>query len=214
MGSILVTRKNAVSRLWQRIFLYRRPVAGGGDGRQCWSRIGNQFVVAPSDSIALKDVLIADPLRSESDQSDEAVIKELGLEYVGDEQHRGRTCHRLRSLQPRTIATTGLINSEFREWLIDAKTLLPVLFEEFGDTPVRYEFSFDSIDQELPAETFRPPSQTGLTPIKPEPLGDGYDQRFLNALDGSAARISIRWGKTAKGGTSRWAELTKGVGTL
>jgi hypothetical protein len=178
------------------------PLQVGGDDRQCWSRIGNQFVVCPTDSIAVKNVLIADPLRSASDESDEAVIKELHLEYLGDEQHRGRACHRLRSWLPRNIAQTGLVNSEYREWLIDAKTLLPVAFEEFGDTPVRYEFSFDSIDEELPAATFHPPGETGLTPSKPEPLGDGYDQHFLNALDGSAARISVRWGKTGKGGTS------------
>jgi hypothetical protein len=178
------------------------PLQVGGDDRQCWSRIGDQFVIGPAESIARKNVLIADPLQSASDQTDEAVIKELQLEYVGDEQHGGKTCHRLRSWQSGTIAQTGLGQSEFREWLIDAKTLLPVLFEEFGGLPVRYEFSFDSIDEELPAATFHPPSDTGLTPSEPEPLGDGYDQHFVNALDGSAGRISVRWGKTGKGRTS------------
>jgi hypothetical protein len=170
--------------------------------RRVSSWIGKQFVIAPSDSITLKNVVIADPLQSESEQSDEALIKELQLEYGGDEQHQSRTCHRLRSFAPRTVAQTGLVDPEFREWLIDAKTLLPVLFEEFGDSPVRYEFSFDSIDEELPAETFYPPREAGLTSSKPEPLGDGYDRRFLSALDGSAARISVRWGKTGKGRTN------------
>ena len=142
------------------------PLQVGGDDRQCWSRIGKQFVTAPSDAIALKHVVIADPLQSDSDQSDEAVIKELQVEYRGEAPHRGRACHRLRSPLPRTAAQTGLVKSDYREWLIDATTLLPTFFEEFGETPARFEFSFEGIDKELPAAMFYPPSEAGLTPSK------------------------------------------------
>jgi Peptidase family S41/Tricorn protease C1 domain len=175
------------------------PLQVGGDDRQCWSRIGDQLVIAPSESIARKDVLIADPLQSASDRTDEAVINELKLEYVGDEQYGDKTCHRLRSW---AVAPTELNEPAFCDWLIDAKTLLPVLFEKFGDYVVRYEFSFDSIDQDLPPAVFQPPRDTGLTPNEPDQLGQGYDQHFLNALDGSAGRISVRWGKTGNAGTN------------
>ena len=171
----------------------------GGDDRQCWSRISNKFVIGPADSIARKNVLIADALQSASDQTDEAVIKELQLEYMGDEEHGGKTCHRLRSC---AVAQTDFRENGFCDWLFDAKTLLPVLFERFGGYPVRYEFSFERIDAELPAALFQPPRDTVLTPSEPERLGDGYDQHFVNALDGSAGRISVRWGKIGEGGTS------------
>jgi hypothetical protein len=49
---------------------------------------------------------------------------------------------------------------------------------------------------------FQPPSDTGLNPREPDAFGDGHDRHFVNALDGSAGRISIRWGKTGKGGVS------------
>jgi hypothetical protein len=171
----------------------------GGDDRQCWSRIGDQFVIGPADSIARKNVLVADPLQSASDQTDEAVIKELQLEYVGDERHGDKTCHRLRSW---AVAQADSGETEFCDWLFDAKTLLPVLFEQFGGYAARFEFSFDRIDEELPAAIFQPPRDTGLTPGEPDRLGHGYDQHFVNALDGSAGRISVRWGKTGKGRTS------------
>jgi hypothetical protein len=180
-------------------FFTKMALQVGGDDRQCWSHIGEQFVVGPSDSIAGKNVLIADPLQSASDETDEGVINELQLEYVGDEQHGDKACHRLRSW---AVAHTGWGETEFCDWLIDAKTLLPVLFENFGGNPARYEFSFDSIDQELPAAIFQPPRDTGLTPSEPDQLGHGYDQHFLNAQDGSSGRISVRWGKTGPGRTS------------
>ena len=144
-------------------------------------------------------MLIADPLHSASDESDEAVIKELQLENMGDLRRGDRTCSRLRTWRN---GQTGRRKSDYCEWLIDKQTLLPVAFEEFGGAPLRYEFSYDNIDKDLPAATFSPPSDTGLIPSKPDPLGDGYDQHFLNALDGSAGRLSVRWGKTGRAGTS------------
>jgi hypothetical protein len=107
------------------------PLQVGGDDRRCWSRIGDQMVIGPSGSIAQKNVLIADPLRSVSSASDEAVIKELQLEYVGDEQHGGAACHRLRSWDSKTLAQSGSSQLAYCEWLFDAATLLPVLFEKF-----------------------------------------------------------------------------------
>jgi len=181
------------------IFYVGVPLQVGGDDRTCWSRIGDQLIIGPSDSIAQKNVLIADPLHSASDQSDEAVIKELQLEYAGDVRQADRTCSRFRSWR---TARRDRGESEYCEWLIDKQTLLPVVFEEFGGNPVRYEFSFDSIDKDLPAATFSPPSDTGLTPSKSDPLGDGYDRHFVNALDGSAGRLSVRWGKTGRAGTN------------
>jgi hypothetical protein len=158
--------------------------------------------MGPSDSIAQKNVLIADPLRSATSASDEAVIKELRLEYVGDEQYGGAACHRVRSWDSQTLAQSGSSQLEYYEWLFDPATLLPVRFEKFGDVPIRYEYSFESIDKELPAAVFQPPSDKGLNPREPDALGHGYDRHFVNALDGSAGRISIRWGKTGKGRVS------------
>ena len=175
------------------------PLQVGGDDRNCWSRIGDHLIIGPADAIKQKNVLIADPLHSASDETDETVIKELQLEYVGDVQQGDRTCVRLRSWR---TARTGRYKPDYDEWLIDKQTLLPVAFEEFGSNPLRYEFAFDSIDKDLPAATFAPPTDAGLAPSKPDSLGDGYDQHFVNALDGSAGRLSVRWGKTGTGRTS------------
>jgi hypothetical protein len=178
------------------------PFQVGDDDRRCWSRMGDQLVIGPSDSIAQKNVLIADPLRSASSASNDAVIKELRLEYVGDEQYGGAACHRLRSWDSQTLAQSASSQLEYCEWLFDAATHLPIVFEKFGDVPVRYEYSFESIDKQLPATVFQPPNDTGLNPREPDALGHGYDRHFVNAVDGSAGRISIRWGKTGNGGVS------------
>jgi hypothetical protein len=183
-------------------FFNNLPLHVGGDDRLCWSWIGNKLVIDASDSIARKNVEICDPFLADSGAFDEKVIARLQLEYLGEQRHNGALCHRLRSWVPRTKPMTGFAQSEFRDWLIDAQTLLPVMLEEFAERPLRLEFAFESIDQKLPAETFQPPKDTGLVPGKPDPLGENFDQNFVNALDGSAGRISIRWGQIGKRGNT------------
>lgn len=176
------------------------PLLVGGDDRQCWSLIGERFVTAAAD-VPQKNVFIADALRAASDKTDEAVIEELQLEYLGEEQHGDVPCHRLRSWRRREKLETGLVQSDYRDWLFDAKTLLPVVLEEFGsDIPLRLEFTHEKIDEELPTEIFAPPADTDIKPVGVEPLGEGFDNYFLNAMDGSSGKISVRWGKFGKRG--------------
>jgi hypothetical protein len=185
-----------------RFFFPGVPLLVGGDDRRCWSRIGEQFVTAAADAIAVKNVFFGDPLFAARDLTDEAIIGEMKLEYLGEEQYGDANCYRLRSWTFRPASENSPARFDFHDWLIDAKTLLPVVYEEFSSgAPLRFEFNYERIDEELPAEIFEPPTDTGIEPVDPEPLGEGFDKYFLNAMDGSAGRISVRWGKTGKRGT-------------
>jgi hypothetical protein len=89
------------------------------------------------------------------------------------------------------------------QWWIDAESLLPVAVENYS-TSSRYvhDFSFRHVNEPIAQTLFRTPSGEGITRAEPEPLGEGYDRTFLNARDGSAGRMSVRWGKKGPKGTS------------
>ena len=59
----------------------------------------------------------------------------------------------------------------------------------------RTRFLYTSFNESLSASEFAVPKISGVTPSPPEPLGDGYTNRFVNVRDGSDGRMSVRWGK-------------------
>jgi hypothetical protein len=175
----------------------------GGDETQCWNRVSDIFVIGPTESIDAKNIVICDPFHAMSGQTDGEVIGKLRLEFVGDENFRGVTCHRVRSWREQVNSREQKVDKVCLDWLFDGETLLPVLCESFSVYgPMRDEFVYDSVDVPLPAEMFQPPRDTGIVPVELEPLGEGYDRRFLNAIDASTGRMSVRWGKVGPGGRS------------
>ena len=202
---------------WQGNANYRADASGffsprdhkmivGCDGILCWNRNDNRLSVGPADSIDYQNVSIADPYFAGTDASDEAVIKELSLKNSGFAIFNDRKCHRLTSstLNP---SKDDPNRTNVREWLFDAETLLPVLYDGsfwHEETPIhiRYETTYISIDEKIPAEIFQPPKIDGLIPTELEPLKAGYENRFLNAIDVSRGRISVRWGEHGSAGTN------------
>ena len=182
-------------------FFNGKPLRVGGNEKQCWSLISDHFVIGPSESILKQHVHIADAFLAESEWTDERLIREWQLDYLGDEQYQGRNCHRIRSRREITYSKEPLFRTNHRDWLIDAKISLPIVCEDFGNVPRRFEFTSEKIDEELPDEVFQPPKVDGIVPRELEPVDDKYDHHFLNAFDGSSGNISIRWGKRGPGGT-------------
>ena len=65
-----------------------------------------------------------------------------------------------------------------QDWLIDVKTLLPALHEQFSEgSCFRTEFTYERIDEALAEETFQPPKRPDLKSQPLEPL-----QRGLRSL--------------------------------
>jgi hypothetical protein len=54
----------------------------------------------------------------------------------------------------------------------------------------------------IPDEEFRPDGGAAVTAVPPEPLTAGYTPRFLNVIDGTSGRMSVRWGMKGPKGTS------------
>ncbi len=65
----------------------------------------------------------------------------------------------------------------------------------------RHVYTYRSVNEPIAASRFRPPADDGIARQELDPLGEGYDRRFLNARDGSDGRMSVRWGKK---GTAGW----------
>lgn len=176
------------------------PFAVGSDGRQCWIRRGNEMIVGRSDMIDNKNLLFCDPFGLAQFRTPQEAIDALQLEYIGTEQYDGRTCHRIRSwkgelegdIQMARWRVTGI-----QDWLIDAETFLPAVVEGGG---IRNCYSYLKIGKPIAEGEFQPPSAANMDMKAIEPLGKGYDRRFLIVRDGSDGRMSVRWGKTGSGG--------------
>ena len=89
-------------------------------------------------------------------------------------------------------------------WSIDAETFLTVQVEQNLDTGLRHTqvFLYDRINEAIPAAEFRPAVADTLTPKGPDPLEEGYTERFLNVKDGAAGSMSVRWGMQGPKGRS------------
>lgn len=183
------------------LFLGNNSIKIGSDGHQCWSLSGNQLIVFPEKSIDTKNIMICDPFGTQRFKTDDEAINELQLEYLGDEEHNGVICHRIRSWRAKVDSSKNVVKCCFQDWLINSETHFPVICEQYASPiPGRYEFSYDKIDRPLPDELFQLPQGNALSPTDIERLGDGFDRHFLKIHDGSNHRLSIRWGKfSAKG---------------
>jgi hypothetical protein len=173
--------------------IMRTPFRVGSDGDVCWFRMGHERIVLPAKDVTEKNVLIADAFDAFSSADADAVIRDMKLEYAGESTVRGRRCHRVRCW------TLGPGPSRFprapREWCIDAETLLPLRLDAGGLAFVRIEFTHTRINGPIPDTEFRPDSDLGVRAGSSQALSEEYTTRFLNAIDGSTGRMSVRWGE-------------------
>jgi hypothetical protein len=180
----------------------------GSDGRECWfftlgydakkidyNTTKMQVISCPFDAMRDKKVIIGDPFGSKRFSSTGQAIEQLKLEYLGELTHEGKTCHRVRSW-----TSSLFMNRAYGicDWLIDARSLLPVVCETMGS---RSEFLYSRINEPIAPEVFQSPTAADLT-RKLNKLEEGYDHFFMSACDGSDGRMSARWGQQGAKGTS------------
>ena len=87
-----------------------------------------------------------------------------------------------------------------QRWYIDSATLLPARVEHGDSYAVDYTYS--RINQPIPDNEFRAGGGPEATVAKPGPLPEGYNRRFLNVIDGTNGRMSVRWGMKGPKGTN------------
>lgn len=177
------------------------PFRVGSDGTTAWLRRTNERTTLPAKEIKEKNVRICDAFHSAGAEDAKRVIQDMKLELLGEATVRGRRCRRVRSWATELSVFDSL--SPIREWYIDAQTLLPLRVESAQMGFQMIDFHHSRVNQPTPDKEFRPDEEPGVKDVKAQPLDKNYTYRFLNVVDGSNGRMSIRWGaKGPKGTTS------------
>jgi beta-lactamase regulating signal transducer with metallopeptidase domain len=172
------------------------PFRVGSDGTTCWFVGSDKTIALPSRAIDDKNVLVADPFDATGGTDVDKLIREWKLEYAGEVDLDGRRCHLIRSWQVSLPGDSMVILGP--RWSIDAATLLPVRVAH-GDS-FRLDYTYTRINQPIPDAEFRPSVGAEIQVANPEPLPEGYTRRFLNVIDGTNGRMSVRWGMTGPKG--------------
>ena len=175
------------------------PFRVGSDGKTCWLRRDNERITLAAKEIKEKNLLFCDAFHSAGTEDAKRVIQDMKLEYLGEAVVRGRRCHRLRSWVVELSSFDSL--SPIREWYIDTETLLPLRVETAGVASQTIDYSHSRVNQPIPDKEFSPDTEPGVKAVDAEPLAEGYTLRFLNVVDGSNGRMSVRWGEKGPKGT-------------
>jgi outer membrane lipoprotein-sorting protein len=187
------------------------PFQIGSDGTQCWfyshrpnkdGEWGPMLITCEYDDIQEKSLLFLDPFDFDGRELTQ-VVKDRHLEYLGVDRINDMKCHVIGSWNVQEFGSRDRISLVGQRWWIDSKTFRPIQMatESSGGRDVT-RYRFDSINQQLPLTEFQPTIAAGTAASEPEPLGDGYDTRFLKLSDGTNGRMSCRWGKTGAKGSS------------
>jgi outer membrane lipoprotein-sorting protein len=177
----------------------------GCDGNQCWSYYvtgGKEDHLVKED---LKDInkiniSICDLFGLNKKDIDE-ILRSNNLEYGGTSLYDGQKCYVIRSWT--ALASTVYTACYVDEWLVEGKNYMPVQMTRFytRDRDI-YEYSYDSVNMPIPDSEFKPDSLTDVPGIS-EPLGEGYDKRFIRVIDGTSyGNMSFSWGKSGPKGTA------------
>jgi beta-lactamase regulating signal transducer with metallopeptidase domain len=178
----------------------RIPFRIGSDGTTCWLRRRNDLISLPAKDVEEKHLRFCDPFDAAGTADADGVIREQKLEYLGETTVRGQRCHRVRSWAIGSVVSGW--RSPVRDWFLDAATLLPTRVEMTGIGIQAIDFTYTRINQPIPDEEFRPEAGGDVKVVPAEPLAEGYTRRFLNVIDGSNGRMSVRWGMQGPKGTN------------
>ena len=184
---------------------FGKPWVLGSDGQTCWFyneyKDNQRLVTLGFDEIDYKNINLCDlfGLRAESVNS---VLQSNNLEYVGTGVIDEKQCDMIRDWKStvRGDHATCSVNT----WFIDSETHMPLqVLKESDRNKTNWRFEYERINQSFDDSEFRPESVTDIAAKPEEPLGEGYDTRFINVIDGTkTGRMSIRWGKKGSRGTS------------
>jgi len=171
----------------------------GSDGSMCWLRRGDALIQTPAGEIAEKNVVFCDPFGAAQVDDVSELIVNKQLEYLGEVDLEGRRCYRIRSWSgvERYWSLAQLIGDVI-DWYLDAETLLltQIMSNGYGA-----RFRYDSVNEEIPAEQFQPPSNHEFQMAAMQPLDADYTRRFVAVTDGTHGMLQCRWGRKGPKGT-------------
>ncbi len=176
----------------------------GSDGQTCWFyneyKEGGKLVVLDYNEIEQKNISICNLFGLGRAGVEEAAAFN-NLEYAGRETFDGKNCHIIRGWNASVRGDRALciVNT----WLIDAETYLPLkILQETSYGELNYRFEYERINQVFDNSEFKPESVTSIAGEPEEPLGEGYETRFITIVDGTeTGKMSVRWGKEGSKGT-------------
>lgn len=188
----------------------------GSDGNKIWhyykasSREG--VFVCPFSDIDEKSIVIAEPFApigrcigdviTARETDPNVIIEKMNLEYLGTEIYNNRKCHMIRSWSGEFWTQGKGTSCSIRTWWIDSETLLAVkVLDNDGRSIIIRQINYYDINHPIDISEFQFDRLTKI-PTEPfEPLGEGFDTRFLKIHDGSHGYQTIWCGKKGPGGT-------------
>jgi hypothetical protein len=173
------------------------PFRIGCDGPTCWFVAPERRIAVPSRAIHEKNVHLLDPFGVKGEADAGKIIRDWKLEDGGEVDLNGRRCHLIRSWN--VTLTPGMDVIPGPRWYIDSATLLPARVEHGGSFAI--DFAYSRINEPIPDAEFRP-AGAAIPVAEPEPLPEGYTRGFLNVIDGTSGRMSVRWGMEGPAGRS------------
>lgn len=192
----------------------RSPFHIGSDGASCWyynkhkdrrGEVKELLEAISSEDVHEKNILIADPFGVTQTGAEE-VIRQYRLETIESASLGGRLCHRLRSWhieQAAEAAAFNILRCHVSRWWIDAETYRLLLIEDdWGNSRNTIQFLYETDEGGFGSEDFSYARLSDNEASAPAPLDEKYDRRFLNAIDGSNGRMSVRWGRLGPEGKS------------
>jgi len=63
-------------------------------------------------------------------------------------------------------------------------------------------FIYTTVNQKIDDSQFKPVFAEGTEQKEPQYTTEGYDKRFMNVMDGSGGKMSVRWGRSGPAGSS------------
>ncbi|MHC4325761.1 MAG: hypothetical protein ACYSUX_15945, partial [Planctomycetota bacterium] len=155
-----------------------------------------EIVFCRYEEITERDIVVADPFDAQNMDVD-STIRQLSLQYTGQEIIDGRHCETICSLTD--DATSGK-SAPARQWWIDRQSsLLARMVDNRNDgTKIIRRFSYDHINELLNFLSYTPDvSYQWVCQNKKmaDPLGEGYGGRFIKVCDGTRGNVSAICGK-------------------
>jgi outer membrane lipoprotein-sorting protein len=176
----------------------------GCDGNQCWSFYVTGDKKGHLEKEDLRDIneiniSICDFFGLNKNDINE-ILRSNNLEYGGTSLYDGQQCYVIRSWK--ALASPHYTTCDIDEWLVEGKNYMPVQMTRFSARyKIIYKYSYDSVNMPIPDSEFRPDFLTNVSGIS-EPLGDGFDKRFIRVIDGTSyGNMSFSLGKSGPKGT-------------
>ena len=178
----------------------------GSDGKTCWFyheyKNDKNLDTLKVDDVHAINLSVCDPFGLR-DNTIQDILTSNNIEYVGTDVVDGRKYHLINIWESSIHGDRA--SCSINLWYIDAQTYLPlqVFKESAHGMRFRSQYEFSRINEQFDDSEFKSETVTDVATQSEEPLGDGYDTRFINIIDGTATgRMSVRWGKKGPKGTS------------